>query len=94
MKAGMLESHCLPVPLSHKLADMCPQREGLGSQRLHSWTPAGECGLLYLTAVGKRSETLVTKSDILTQAAKASQSQEIKIDTDLYSGRYTHGLIF
>lgn len=50
--------------------------------------------MLYLTAVGKRSETLVTKSDILTQAAKASRSQEIEIDTGLYSGRYTHGLIF
>lgn len=46
-------------------------RERLGSQRLQSWSPAGECGLLYLAAFGKGREPLVTESGILTQAARS-----------------------
>lgn len=69
---------------------MYPQREGLGSQRLHRWTPAGEHGLLYSAAVGRRSETLVPESGVLTGSQNLMEPGDSGTDTGMYSGRYTH----
>lgn len=66
---------------------MCPQREVRGLV-----VKCYQVGhqLESVAAIGKESETLVTESGILTQAAKALSWQP----GDRDPGRYTNGLIF